>query len=208
MSKEKVPLKDLEVTFNSDPGFVYNNIGYSASYSFIWTSLPLNKLPEFTDQIGTNGLRETIPEKAYALSVIFMGTKATSGSVSDLMYIILHDATGIAPEIDHRVGYRWFNYVKTDLSAGVYVKINEDETLGYIVSINGVEYREGKRGDEILPIDLNVLKDVEGGYLCMGAESTGADEYANFTWNTINQAPAGNVFNNDEQTDCSRLLFV
>lgn len=195
-SKKKLPLKDLSVTFKSDTGFKYNNIGYSASYSFIWTTQPIAEMPQYTDQIGTNGLRETVPvhNGAYALSVVFMGTKNTSESVSDLMYIILHDGTEIKPEDDGRIGYRWTNYVKTDLSKGVNIDVKEDDELGFVVVVNGVEYKTGMRGTEELPIDLNILTNVGDGHMCMGVGVTGADEGANFTWSTINGEPASIYF--------------
>ncbi len=195
-SRDTVELSDLAISFKTDPGFEYANVGYSASCSFIWTTMPITEMPQYTDQIGTNGLRETVPTEngAYALSVVFMGTKNTSDSVSDLMYIILNDGTNTAPEDDERVGYRWTNYVETDLSKGVNIEIKEDDELGFVVLVNGVEYRSGMRGRDELPIDLTVLRDTDKGHICMGVGVTGADESANFTLNTINGESAAVYF--------------
>jgi len=122
-SKDTVPLDDLEVVFSTGRGFEFANTGYSSSFSFVWTDKPIVTLPTYTDQIGTNGLREAIPVDANALSVIFMGTKDTEGSVCDLMYIVMNDGTGTAPEIDHRVGYRWCIYHNFDLSEDMTVRV-------------------------------------------------------------------------------------
>lgn len=195
-SKNKIPLDDLSLDFRTDDGFSYSNVGYSASFSFVWTTKEITNMPQYTDQIGTNGLRESIPARdgAYALSVVFMGTKDTSGHVSNLMYIILNDGTATAPEEDNRVGYRWTNYVDTDLSEGVNISVKRDDELGYVVVLNGVEYRSGMRGNVEIPIDLSPLLDQSEGYICMGAGVTGADEYANFTWETINGKPAADYY--------------
>lgn len=195
-SRDKLNISDFNVSFNTDPGFTYNNVGYSASASVFWSTMPITEMPQYTDQIGTNGLREAIPaeEGAYALSVVFMGTKNTSGSVSDLMYIILHDGTSAAPEDDNRIGYRWTNYVNTDLSEGVTIKLIEDNELGFVVSVNNIEYRTGLRGNDELPIDLNVLKDTDPGHICIGVGVTGPDEAANFTLNEIDGVAAGEYF--------------
>lgn len=196
-SRNKVSLDGLEIYFKTDEGFKYSNMGYSASFSFVWTTQAITQMPQYTDQIGTNGLREAVPsdEGAYALSVVFMGSKDTGDATSDLMNIILHDGTDTKPEDDQRIGYRWTSYVSTDLSKGVFIEVNEDDELGYVVSVNGIEYRSGIQGGIESPIDLTVLNDISSeGQICMGAGVTGADEFANFTWDTINGEPAGTYF--------------
>ena len=196
-----VPLNDLSVSICTDDGFSFDNVGYSASVSFVWTDKKIESLPQYTDQIGTNGLREAIPDDAHALSVVFLGTADTAGTVSNIMYIILHDGTETAPEIDHRVGYRWAIQISNDLSEGVEIAVSEDKTLGYVVSVNGIEYREGLRGGEPLPIDLTALKDVKEGNICIGVEATGRDQFSNFTLNTICGESARDFFKARTQAD-------
>ena len=204
-SKDKLPLDGLSVRFKTDNGFLYTNAGYSASYSFVWTDKPIEALPQYTDQIGTNGLREALPDGAHALSVIFMGTMDTSGPVSNLMYIVMHDGTDAAPEIDHRRGYRWAFRVDTDLSSGVDISVREDDELGYVVSVNGVEYREGKRGEETIPVDLTPLCGTDLGHIAFGAEATGKYEFANFTVSSICGKPASRYFTNETDEDTSAV---
>lgn len=196
VSKKKVNLGGLNVTFRAGEGFGFKNAGYSSSFSFVWTTKPIDSLPEYTDQIGTNGLRECVPDDAYALAVVFMGTKETDRAMSDLMYIIMFDATGAAPEIDHRIGYRWCMNVNTDLSQDVNISVKKDDILGFVISVNDVEYREGVRGNQTLPIDLVPLREARRGHICVGAESTGNDMFASFELKTINNKNAKEYFEN------------
>lgn len=197
MSKKQVPLNGLSVTFHTDEGFSYNRPAnsYGGALSFVWTDSPLTDIPEYLDGIGTNGLRAMIPSGAYALVVSFMGADKSADSISDLMYIILFDGTDPVPEIDNRIGYRWYTQIGTDVSQPISIEVKEDEEAGFVVLINGVEFREGKRGEETLPIDLTALKDkASGGFIAFGAECAEEGGGSNFTVSTINGASAGSYF--------------
>jgi len=197
MSKTTVPLAPLSVEFHTDEGFTYTRSpdGYSSAVSFVWSDKPMEALPNYLDGIGTNGLRACVPDDAFALVVSFLGTTETSGDVANLMYIIMFDGTGTAPETDNRTGYRWTNWIETNVAEPILIEIREDETLGYIVNLNGVDYTSGMRGSETLDIDLTPLKDkASSGFIGFGAESAGDDSYSNFTVSKINGKNAGSYF--------------
>ncbi|MDD6265987.1 MAG: extracellular solute-binding protein [Clostridia bacterium] len=192
-SRETLPLADLSVTFRIDEGFQFNNNGWSSAMSVLWTDKPMESLPYYLECPGTNGLRESVVEDTTGLCVSFMGTGYTSGSVADLIYIIVYDGNGTRPEGDNRLGYRYTNWVNTDLGTDCTIEVKEDETLGYVVSINGTEYRTGLRGENAIDIDLTPLKDIEEGYITVGGESTD-ESFSNFTLSKINGKTAGSFF--------------
>ena len=195
ISRDTMPLADLSVTFHIDDGFVYEHAAdvWSSSFSVLWTDKTVQELNHYLESPGTNGLREFVPDDTVGLCVSFMGTTETTGSNADLIYIILYDGTNARPEVDHRLGYRFYNQVVTDMTQPVTVDFKEDDTLGYVVSVNGNEYRTGKRGEETLDIDLGVLKDLEEGHLTIGGEANDAG-FCNFTVSTINGKGAGTFF--------------
>ena len=195
VSRETMPLADLSVNFHIDDGFVFEHAGdvWSSSFSVLWTDKTMQELNHYLEAPGTNGLREFVPADTTGLCVSFMGTAETTGTNANYTYIILYDGTGATPEVDHRLGYRFTNQVITDLAQPTTVEVKEDDTLGYVVSVNGNEYRTGTRGEDILDIDLNVLKDIEEGHLTIGGESNDAN-FCNYTVSTINGKPAGSFF--------------
>ena len=159
----------------------------------MWTDKAPTEICEYLDGPGTNGLRECLPDDVSGLCVSFMGSDAAHDSVSNLTYIIRYDGDGARPEIDHRLGHRFTNWSDTDLGQPTTLEIKEDELLGYLVSVNGVEYRTGLIGDETFDIDLNSLKEVEEGHLTIGGESNNTS-FINYTLCTINGKGAGSYF--------------
>lgn len=195
ISRETLPLADLSVTFHIDDGFLYEHAGdvWSSSFSVMWTDKYMTEIPQYLEAPGTNGLRESVPADTTGLAVIFMGTASTTDQNADYTYIIRYDGDGATPEIDHRLGYRFSNEVITDLSQPTTIEVKEDDTLGYVVSVNGEEIRTGKRGNDILDIDLNILKDLDEAHLTIGGEANDTN-FCNFTVSTINGKPAGTFF--------------
>lgn len=194
-SLETLPLKDLSVKFHVDDGFSYSydTEGWASSFSVMWTDKPIPQLSYYLEGPGTNGLREIVPEDSKGVSVHFMGAAGATDTTANYTYIVLYDGTGAAPEIDHRLGYRFTNIVDTDIGQPTTIEFREDDELGYVTLINGTEYRTGIRGETIYDIDLNVLKDVEEGYLTVGGESRDKT-FINFTLSEINGAKAGSYF--------------
>ena len=199
-SRDTVPLSDLSLTFQTDEGFSYVNPedGYAGAMSVGWTTQPITGIPEYLDGIGTNGLRACIPTgvEAYSLVVSFMGSRETPGdTIADYLYIIMFDGTDPCVEVDNRIGLRFTNRVEIDVSQPVTVEVKEDDVLGFVVSVNGVEYRTGTRGTETIDIDLNPLKDkMDAGFIIFGGESPGNKNFANFTLSEINGEPAATFF--------------
>ena len=198
-SKKTIALTDVDVEFRSDEGFTYTKEagGYASMLSFAWCNAPLTDIPEYLDGVGTNGLRAMIPSGAYAVVVSLMGAN-TADNIADFLYIIMFDGTDPVPETDHRVGYRWAISLGTDVSKPVTVSVKEDEELGYVVVFNNVEFREGERMGETLPIDLTALKGhTDAGYISVGAEcaSNAEGTGSNFIFSRIGSYPAGAFFN-------------
>ena len=194
-SRETLPLADLTVVFHVDDGFTYDydETRYSSAMSVMWTDKAPTEICEYLDGPGTNGLRECLPDDVTGLCISFMGTAEANECVSNLTYIIRYDGDGARPEIDHRLGHRFTNWSDTDVAQPTTIAIKEDDLLGYLVSVNGVEYRTGLIGEENFDIDLNALKDLEEGHLTVGGESNNAT-FINFTLSTINGKGAGSYF--------------
>lgn len=197
-SRGQIPLTDLSFEFKVDEGFTLEHDAdtYAGAMSVGWTTAPLAGIPEYLDGVGTNGLRACIPTgvEAYSLVVSFLGTTNTTGTIADYLYIILFDGTDPCVEVDNRIGLRFVNDVQIDLSQPCKVEIKEDEELGFVVVVNDVEYRTGKRGEEVLDIDLTPLKDkMDAGHIFIGGESP-SDSYSNFTLMTINGEESGYFF--------------
>jgi hypothetical protein len=197
-SRGKIPLNDLSFEFKVDEGFTFEHDAetYAGAVSVGWSTEPLAGIPEYLDGIGTNGLRACIPTgvEAYSLVVSFLGTTNTTGTIADYLYIILFDGTDPCVEVDNRIGLRFVNEVQIDLSQPCKVEIKEDDELGFVVVVNDVEYRTGKRGEEVLDIDLTPLKEkMDEGHIFIGAESPLAT-YSNFTLMNINEEEAANFF--------------
>jgi len=188
-----MPLEGLTTTFHADEGFSFTSTGWSSSFSVLWTDEPVTTIGYYLEGVGTNGLREFVPETAKGMCVSFMGTKETSDFNANLIYIITYDGEGSRPEVDNRLGFRYTNWVTTDLSQECTIEVKADDELGYVVSVNGVEYRTGLRGEETYDIDMTGLLDVEEGYFGIGCESA-EEGYANFTLSTINGKSAGSYF--------------
>ena len=195
ISRETLPLADLSVTFHIDDGFLYSHAGdvWSSSFSVIWSDKIMKAVPHYLEGPGTNGLREALPDDTVGLGVIFMGTADTTDKCSNYTYIVRYDGDGARPEVDNRLGYRFSNEVITDLSQPTTIEVKEDDTLGYVVSVNGEEIRTGKRGEETLDVDLNILKNLDEGHLMIGGEANDAN-FCNFTVSTINGKGAGSFF--------------
>ncbi|MDD6265986.1 MAG: hypothetical protein PUB34_06795 [Clostridia bacterium] len=192
-SRETLPIKDLSVTFHIDDGFTFSTKGWASSFTVLWTDTVITSLSQYLESPGTNGLREIVPDETKGVSVGFIGSQAASGSVSDYLYIVLYDGEGTRPEIDNRIGYRFTNQINYDIAAPTTIEFKEDDTLGYVVVINGNEIRTGTRGSDLYDIDLNILKDIEEGYLTVGGESN-EDTFCNFTLSKINGKDAGTYF--------------
>lgn len=197
-SRDTVALNNLSFKFKVDEGFTYTapQDGYMGAMSVGWCTEPLAGIPEYLDGIGTNGLRPCIPTgvEAYSLLVSFIGSRDTKDTVADYLYIILFDGTDPCLETDNRIGIRWYNRVNIDLSEPCTVEVKEDDELGFVVAVNGTEYRTGLRGEELFDIDLNVLKDkMDAGHVIFGGESPGST-YSNFTLSEINGKSAGTYF--------------
>lgn len=194
-AKEPVPLDGFSVGFHVDEGFTYSHVGqsYSSAFSVMWTDKVPTELCEQLDGPGTNGLRECLPDDVSGFCISFMGTEDTDGAVSNLVYIIRYDGDGMRPEIDSRLGYRFANWIDTDLSELTTVELNKDEDLGYVISVNGEELRTGTRGSDLYDIYLSTLRRIEDGYLTVGGTSNNYTDI-NFTLCTICGKGAGSYF--------------
>lgn len=194
-SKKPVPLDGFSVTFHVDDGFTYsfNGQSYSSAFSVMWTDKTPTELCEYLDGPGTNGLRECLPEDVSGFCISFMGTDQTHDALSDVVYVIRYDGDGMRPELDNRLGYRFANFIDTDLSETTTVELNKDEDLGYVISVNGEELRTGTRGADLYDIYLSTLRRIKDGYLTVGGVSNNYTDI-NFTLCTIGGKGAGSYF--------------
>lgn len=195
-TREKIPLEGLSCEFKVDDGFLFAHEegSYGASFSVGWTTQPIERIPEYLDAVGTNGLRACIPKEvgAYSLVISFLG--GSGATDTSWVYIIMCDGTDPVVEPDNRLGLRWSNQIPFELGEICKVEIKPDDELGFVVCINDQEIRTGMRMEEELPIDLTPLLDQEGGHFFIGGEAPGKDCFSNFTLSTLNEEPAGTYF--------------
>ncbi|MBQ7161077.1 MAG: hypothetical protein IJR90_05165, partial [Clostridia bacterium] len=115
-SRSTVPIVGLSTEFHTNEPFSYSiTEGYCSSVSFVWIDKELVEIPHYLEAMGTNGVRDMVPEDASGFAVCFMGTQAEgNGGVADYLYIILFDGKNTNPEPDGHHGTRWSNKILTD----------------------------------------------------------------------------------------------
>ena len=177
------------------------------------------------DSVYSNGLRSMIEEDTKGLMVVVNNSYPTFSGTQTASNVMIYYFDGTFKDtVDNVPGYRWSftarNYIeetqngdytgivqryeRIDCSNGVTFSVNADETLGYIVSVNGNEYYLGSEvgyfpsdtGNVTLEdqlnlaenytssmtykradIDLSGLKDiVDGGYLTIGSSGSNNSE--------------------------------
>ncbi len=196
-TREKIPLEGLSCEFKVDDGFLFAHEegSYGASFSVGWTTEPIQRIPEYLDAVGTNGLRACIPTGVGARSLVISFLGGSGATDTSWVYIIMCDGTDPSIEPDNRLGLRWSNQIPFELGEICKVEIKEDDELGFVVCINDQEIRTGMRMEEELPIDLTPLVgQIEGGHFFIGGEAPGKDHYSNFTLSTLNDEPAATYF--------------
>lgn len=196
-TRAKIPIENLSCEFKVDDGFLFAHEegSYGASFSVGWTTEPIQRIPEYLDAVGTNGLRACIPTGvgAYSLVISFLG--GSGATDTSWLYIIMCDGTDPSVEPDNRLGLRWSNQLPFELGEICKVEIKEDDELGLVVCINDQEIRTGMRMEEELPIDLTpLLGHTDGGHFFIGGEAPGKDCYSNFTLSTLNDEPVATYF--------------
>lgn len=232
-SKNKTALDNLSVNIKPKTmDFTNDDAKRSQVITVMWTTDPLLPMDEALghyDYTATNGIRNAAqPTKGLCIVLNnsydeYAGTMTASNLMITMIDGDFHDI------VDHRIGYRWSftarnflsqspysddtkiisPYEKIDITDGFNVAVRPDDTHGYIVSVNGIDYYSSDKisyypnnvsnqySDDSMTsakqdIDLSALTGAGDGYVNVAVSGNLCDagmQY-DFTLAEINGVPA------------------